>query len=402
MARRIARPLPDRRIALKTLTTRCPQCQQTLRAAYTNRRTVVTRDGPVRLAVQVSRCSHPECPRFGRPFRAEAEGRIALPEHEFGLDLIALIGALRYIQHRSVPEIHRELTSRGVAICPRSVTNLLDRYDELLALSLSDTERLRRVTAAEGRVILAIDGLQPEHDKRRAPATYERILKNIADQQVTIHSTITAQMMKRAGYLEEFLKFWTPRPEIKKVWFSLFTPQIGDELPEILTKEERFRAIREKTQLRKQFAKLDMPEAVIRQFAAPPHSPDDCVFALTTQTLSADLQTKITPCQFGGNPDCSACGCIASMGLASVAAHKLAGILPVGAIFKASIAIGQWRARSKSPAATQAEVAPVRGLTPASESSNRPTMQAAETIPHISGETLPVLQPPSEKICIND
>jgi hypothetical protein len=162
MARRIARPLPDRRIALKTLTTRCPQCQRALRAAYTNRRTVVTRDGPVRLAVQVRRCSHPECPRFGRPLRAEAEGRIALPEHEFSLDLIAQVGALRYIQHRSVPEIHRELTRRGVAICLRSVTNLLDRYDELLALSLSDTERLRRVTAAEGRVILAIDGLQPD------------------------------------------------------------------------------------------------------------------------------------------------------------------------------------------------------------------------------------------------
>ena len=159
MARRTARPLPDRRIALKTLTTRCPECQRTLRAAYTNRRTVVTLDGPTRLAVQVRRCSHPDCPRFGRPLRAEAEGRIALPAHEFGLDLIALVGALRYTQHRSVPEIHRELIGRGSAICPRSVTNLLDRYDELLALSLADSRRLQRVTAAAGRVILAIDGL---------------------------------------------------------------------------------------------------------------------------------------------------------------------------------------------------------------------------------------------------
>src|SRR6202042_849685 len=199
------------------------------------------------------------------------------------------------------------------------------------------------VTLDHLHIAVSIDGLQPEHDIRRAPATYERILKNIAGQRVTVHCTITGQMMKQPGYLEEFLKFWTPRPEIKKVWFSLFTPQIGDELPEILTKEERFRVIEEMPQLRNQVAKLDRKEAVIRQFAAPPHSPDDCVFALTTQTLSADLQTKITPCQFGGNPDCAACGCIASMGLAAVAAHKLAGVLPVGAIFKASIAFGQWR-----------------------------------------------------------
>jgi MoaA/NifB/PqqE/SkfB family radical SAM enzyme len=255
-------------------------------------------------------------------------------------------------------------------------------------------------------IVVSIDGLQPEHDKRRAPATYERILKNIADQKVTIHSTITAQMMKRPGYLEEFLKFWTPRPEIKKVWFSLFTPQIGDQLPEMLTKEERFRVIKEMTQLRKQFAKLDMPEAVIRQFAAPPQNPDDCVFALTTQTLSADLQTKITPCQFGGNPDCSACGCIASMGLASIAAHKLGGVVPVGAIFRASIAIGQWRARSRSAAAAstvprQTGFSPIPSITPEREPSQPATIQAVETFPHISVDTLPVLQT-SEKICVSD
>ena len=196
-------------------------------------------------------------------------------------------------------------------------------------------------------VVVSIDGLQPEHDLRRAPATYDRILRNIADQYVTIHSTITGQMMKRPGYLGEFLEFWTPRPEIKKVWFSMFTPQVGDRMPEILNPEERARAIEDLTKLRKQFPKLDMPQVVIDQFASPPHTPQECIFAMTTQTLSADLETKITPCQFGGTPDCSSCGCFASMGLASVGAHKLGGFLPVGTIFQASIKIGQSRAKSK-------------------------------------------------------
>ena len=197
-------------------------------------------------------------------------------------------------------------------------------------------------------VVVSIDGLQPEHDLRRAPATYNRILKNIGGQQVTIHCTVTGQMMKRPGYLAEFLEFWTPRPEIKKVWFSLFTPQVGDQMPEILGSEERARAIADMTQLRKQYPKLDLPEAVIRQFASPPENPQNCVFALTTHILSADLRTKITPCQFGGNPDCASCGCIASMGLASVAAHKLGGILSVGSIFKASLKIGESRAKSRA------------------------------------------------------
>ena len=200
-------------------------------------------------------------------------------------------------------------------------------------------------------VAVSIDGLQPEHDARRAPATYQRILKNIAGQKITVHCTITGQMMKRPGYLAEFLEFWTARPEIAKVWFSMFTPQIGDSLPEMLTDEERRRAIHELMELRRRYSKLDMPEPMLREFLSPPRTPADCVFASTTASISADLATRITPCQFGGNPDCSACGCVASMGLAAVGNYRLAGFLPVGALLKASIAIGKMRSKPPAPAA---------------------------------------------------
>lgn len=200
-------------------------------------------------------------------------------------------------------------------------------------------------------VVVSIDGLQPEHDIRRAPATYQRILKNIAGQKIAIHCTITGQMMKRPGYLKEFLEFWTPRPEVRKVWFSIFTPQVGDRLPEILQPHERAEAISDMLALRQEFPKLDMPKELIQQFATPPRSPEDCVFARTTQTLSADLKTRIVPCQFGGNPDCSSCGCVASMGLAAVAAYRLGGIIPVGAVFKASVEVGRLRARNNTPVA---------------------------------------------------
>lgn len=199
--------------------------------------------------------------------------------------------------------------------------------------------------------VVSIDGLQPEHDVRRTPATYDRILKSIEGGKITIHCTITGQMMKRPGYLEEFLEFWSARPEVRKVWFSMFTPQVGDDLPEMLTPEERQRAVAEMLELRVKFPKLDMPARLIQQFLRPPHSPGDCVFAQTTQTVSADLRTEITPCQFGGNPDCSSCGCIASMVLAAVAEHKLGGIIPVGAIFRASARIGSMRKKPALPPA---------------------------------------------------
>src|SRR5260370_40894479 len=96
-------------------------------------------------------------------------------------------------------------------------------------------------------------------------------------------------------------------------------------------------------EVRKRYSKLEMGEGLIRQFASPPKAPEECVFARTTRTLSADLRTEVTPCQFGGHPDCSSCGCIASMGLAAVAAHKLGGIVPLGMIFRTSLKIGQIR-----------------------------------------------------------
>src|SRR5262245_40919313 len=159
MPRRSARPPADRTLELPAHTRACPCCGRALWAANTAQRTVTTLEGLVRLRLHVRSCRNPDCPRRGACLRPEQEGRFALPQHEFGLDVIALVGRLRHAEHRSVPEIHAELVRRGVPICARSVSNLLDRYDELLTLACSDTDRLKRITAQAGRVILAIDGL---------------------------------------------------------------------------------------------------------------------------------------------------------------------------------------------------------------------------------------------------
>lgn len=162
MPRRSARPEPDRTIELTGCIRDCPECGRRLWAANKPSRVVVTLGGLARLRLQVRSCRNPECPRFKACLRPEGEGRFALPQQEFGLDVIALAGRLRHGGRRSVPEIHAELVRRGVPICERSVGNLLDRYDELLALACADPKRLRAAVAAQGRAILAIDGLQPD------------------------------------------------------------------------------------------------------------------------------------------------------------------------------------------------------------------------------------------------
>ena len=194
-------------------------------------------------------------------------------------------------------------------------------------------------------VVVSIDGLQPEHDERRSPATYERILKNIAGHSVIVHCTVTSQMMRRSGYLDEFLQYWCPRVEIRKVWMSFFTPQKGAADPECLTSEERLQAVEDLLRLRRQFPKLDMGEGTLREFTHPPSSPDECLFSRSTLNVSADLKTKILPCQFGGDPDCSRCGCMASMALAAVGHHQLPGGISVERIFRASAKVGKIAAR---------------------------------------------------------
>jgi MoaA/NifB/PqqE/SkfB family radical SAM enzyme len=215
------------------------------------------------------------------------------------------------------------------------------------------------------QVVVSVDGLRPEHDIRRQPATYDRILRHIQGQHIAVHCTVTSAMVKRTGYLPEFVDFWSANPAVEKIWMSMFTPQRGASNVECLTVEERRGVVDMLLRMRRDQPKLDMREGMIKEFLSPPVSPERCIFAKTTLTLSADLKTRVEPCQFGGEPDCSRCGCIASMGLAAVGHQKLLGPVTAGHIFWASARIGHsvqaaqrtarqivWRSR---PTATKPE-----------------------------------------------
>ncbi|RYZ39996.1 MAG: hypothetical protein EOO71_17830 [Myxococcaceae bacterium] len=162
MARTTAHPPASRQVGLENRRRQCAACGGPTPADYRARRNVVTLNGVVALKVQVRVCHQDGCPLRLKAIRAEEEGLWVLPEHEFGLDVIALIGALRHQEQRSVPSIHAALRARDVPISERSVTNLLDRYDELLALRLSDCPRLQAVTQKLGRVVLSMSALRPE------------------------------------------------------------------------------------------------------------------------------------------------------------------------------------------------------------------------------------------------
>jgi hypothetical protein len=162
MARNKPRPVASAHRDLAPLQTRCPACDQPSWVAYHTERTLMTLDGLLHLTLSVRRCRNPHCALFQQPYRPEAEGALALPHSEVGLEVIALVGALRYAEQRSVPEIHAELARRGIALAERTVTNLLHRYEELVSLYLGDPEQQHAPLRRQGRVLLALDGLQPD------------------------------------------------------------------------------------------------------------------------------------------------------------------------------------------------------------------------------------------------
>jgi MoaA/NifB/PqqE/SkfB family radical SAM enzyme len=212
------------------------------------------------------------------------------------------------------------------------------------------------------RIAVSVDGLPEHHDIRRAPATYERILKNIAGCQVNMHGTITKPMLERPDYLEEYISFWNARPEIVRIWISLYTPQKDEHTEEILTAADRDRVARELPALRRRYPKLLANEGISQAIRVPPANPGECMFARMSTNYSADLSTRVEPCIFGGNPDCSQCGCAISSGLHWFKDFRLAGLVKLDPIAKTSMTIGstvgrlrrdyrpqeRWKAKSKS------------------------------------------------------
>jgi MoaA/NifB/PqqE/SkfB family radical SAM enzyme len=195
------------------------------------------------------------------------------------------------------------------------------------------------------RVTVSIDGLQPEHDARRAPATYEKILKNLAGRKADVSWVITNQMMERPGYLDAYLAFWTSRPEIERIWLSVYTPQRGERSAERLTPASRARLFAELPDLKRRYPALILPAGAEKAFAVPPQSPDECTFARISVNYSADLKTHVEPCFFGGNPDCSECGCAVSAGLHWLRDYRLLPGLKASQLIDATLTIGRHRRR---------------------------------------------------------
>jgi sulfatase maturation enzyme AslB (radical SAM superfamily) len=239
---------------------------------------------------------------------------------------LSLVGGEPLVRYRELDVVLPQLTGMGIhtQVVTSAVRPIPQSWAEMPGL----------------QVVVSIDGLQPEHDARRAPATYSRILEHIKGQHVTVHCTLTRQQA-RPGYATTFTEFWAANPDVKRIWFSLYTPQRGEQSEEMLTPANRRMLVDEIGTLHARHAKLkDMMPAVTRGYLKPPQSPEDCIFSQTSACVSADLKTRITPCQYGGAPDCTQCGCMASVGFEALGQHRIGGLIPIKSLLLGSIRAG--------------------------------------------------------------
>ena len=266
----------------------------------------------------------------------------------------ALVEGVLQLVRKHQP-LHVSLVGGEPLVRHRELSRILPALSELGVFTLVVTSAVIPIpvewmSIARLRVAVSVDGLPEHHDIRRKPATYERILKNIEAREINVHWVITRPMLARHDYLQEYVSFWSARPEVNRIWVSVYTPQLGEQSAEMLTPQDRADLAQRLPSLHRQYPKLLVTDGMARAILHPPSNPNDCLFSKMSANYSADLQSRVEPCVFGGTPDCSQCGCSISSALHWIRTIKLAGPVKIDHFVRGSIAVGTLMNRLRSRA----------------------------------------------------
>lgn len=306
------------------------------------------------LSIEITRECPLSCPGCYAYGDAHLGGAIKLSELR-DLRGDELVEGVLELVHKHKP-LHVSLVGGEPMVRHRELSRILPVLSQMRVFTLVVTSGIIPVpmewmNLPRVRVAISVDGLPEHHDIRRKPATYERILKNVEDREVNVHWVITRPMLERAGYLEEYVQFWSARPEVDRIWVSVYSPQVGEHSPEMLNSADREALARQLSALARRHRKLLFKKGMAEAFLRPPKNPGDCLFAKMSANYSADFKTRVEPCVFGGTPDCSQCGCAASNGLHWIRGIRLAGPVKVDHFIAGSLRTGLLMNRLRSGAA---------------------------------------------------
>jgi hypothetical protein len=115
-----------------------------------------------KLVKHVLACRSSQCGGFDVKYRPESKAAFALPKYTFGLDVVARIGELRYREHQNIEKIADRLNDEGVKISIKEIQLLSEVYLALIETSVKNDPDLLMQLRAQGGIVLAVDGIQPE------------------------------------------------------------------------------------------------------------------------------------------------------------------------------------------------------------------------------------------------
>ncbi|MBV8572055.1 MAG: radical SAM protein [Acidobacteriaceae bacterium] len=244
---------------------------------------------------------------------------------------VSLVGGEPLMRHRELSRILPRLSELGVYTLVVT-SGVIPIPREWLGLPM--------ITIA-----VSVDGNPEDHDIRRAPATYERILRNTEGRKINVHWTVVRKNIEEPGYMGRYLDFWSAQPNVDRIWVSVYTPQTDDNSAERLTPQNRAELAAYFNEVSARYPKMSMHSGLMDAFLNPPVSPADCMFSKLSVNYTADLRTRVEPCVFGGAPECAECGCSMSMGMHWLGEYRLAGPLQAKHLIHASLAVGRFSNR---------------------------------------------------------
>lgn len=141
----------------------CPACGRRMYVCDHRYRHFHTLEGPVELICKLNHCPDRACPGHSQTKSPELEVTIALPKWAIGWDVLCWIGHRRYSRHWSIPQMQTELCDAyGIKLSADSLARYIGHYQVMLAARQEDPVALHRQYQAVEKIVLSIDGLQPE------------------------------------------------------------------------------------------------------------------------------------------------------------------------------------------------------------------------------------------------
>jgi hypothetical protein len=141
----------------------CSVCQRNLHVCDHRFHPILSLQGPLQLVCKLAHCPDPGCPAHCHTLSPLAEAQLTLPYWLIGWDVFSWLGFRRFTRHWSIPQLQAELRDTfAIRLSDDALAGYLQHYRCLVAARHQDQARLAEHYQDIDRLVLTIDGLQPE------------------------------------------------------------------------------------------------------------------------------------------------------------------------------------------------------------------------------------------------